>query len=105
MTKSQFYLFVHYREAEDRSGEQVHFAVSTDGYHWESVNHGKPIFFAEKGERGVRDLSILKTQEGRYIILGTDLCMTENFARNMIVNGQTSDVLEAIISVCGNRRI
>lgn len=81
MTERQIYLFVHYREADDRSGEQVHFAVSTDGCHWESVNHGKPVFFAEKGERGVRDLSILRTQEGKYIILGTDLCMSENFVK------------------------
>lgn len=81
MSENNCYLFVHYREANDRSGEQVHFAVSRDGYRWESVNHGKPIFLAEKGERGVRDLSLIRTKEGKFIILGTDLCMAENFVR------------------------
>ena len=33
----QHYLFVHFREKTSPDGEQVHFAVSRDGFHWRST--------------------------------------------------------------------
>ena len=32
------YLFVHFRETTSPEGEQVYFAISRDGFHWESLN-------------------------------------------------------------------
>ena len=37
------YLFVHFREKKTPDGEQVYFGLSVDGFHWESVNDGKPV--------------------------------------------------------------
>ncbi len=75
------YLLVHYKSPDKQMDEQVHFALSRDGYVWEAVNGGAPVFVADKGERGVRDISILRTKDGQFVILGTDLCMSENFEK------------------------
>lgn len=75
------YLLAHYKSPDTRLDEQVHFALSRDGSTWEAVNRGNPVLTADKGERGVRDISILRTKENRFVILGTDLCMSENFER------------------------
>ena len=40
------YLLVHYKSPNARIEEQVHFAVSRDGYQWEAVNGGAPVFIA-----------------------------------------------------------
>lgn len=39
----QHYLFVHFREKTSPDGEQVHFAISRDGFHWQALNGGHPI--------------------------------------------------------------
>lgn len=75
------YLLVHYKSPDARMDEQVHFALSRDGYHWEAVNGGNPVFVADKGELGVRDPFILRTKDNRFVILGTNLCMSENFEK------------------------
>jgi len=50
------YLSVHFREKLTVDGEQVHFAVSEDGFHWEMLNGGKPVLWSKKGTGGVRDI-------------------------------------------------
>jgi hypothetical protein len=75
------YLLVHYKSPDTRMDEQVHFALSRDGYAWEAVNGGDPVFVSDKGERGVRDIAILRTKDNKFVILGTDLCMSENFQK------------------------
>ncbi len=32
------YLFVHFKEKTSPDGEQVYFAISEDGFHWQEVN-------------------------------------------------------------------
>ena len=39
------YLFVHFREKATPDGEQVHFGLSRDAFHWETVNEGRPVLF------------------------------------------------------------
>ena len=39
----QHYLFVHFREKTSPDGEQVHFAISRDGFHWQALNGGHPV--------------------------------------------------------------
>lgn len=39
------YLFVHFKEKSTPDGEQVYFGVSNDGFHWEKVNGGNPVFW------------------------------------------------------------
>ena len=50
------YLFVHFRETTTPDGEQVYFALSRDGFHWEALNDGRPVLWAYYGDRGVRDM-------------------------------------------------
>ncbi len=75
----QAYLFVHFKEKTTPDGEQVYFALSRDGFHWEQVNDGNPVLTSTVGEQGVRDFTICRTKEGRYYILATDLCLARNF--------------------------
>ncbi|WFR59277.1 glycoside hydrolase family 43 protein [Anaerocolumna sp. AGMB13025] len=71
----QAYLFVHFKEKRTPDGEQVYFGVSKDGFHWEEVNDGNPVLWSYCGDKGVRDFTITRTQEGKFIILATDLSL------------------------------
>lgn len=71
------YLFVHFREKTTPDGEQVYFGLSRDGFHWETVNDGKPVLWAYYGDKGVRDHTIARKKDnGGFIILSTDLSLS-----------------------------
>ena len=71
------YLFVHFRETTSPEGEQVHFAVSRDGFHWEALNGGSPALWAYYGDRGVRDMTVVRDRNtGRFHIFATDLSLS-----------------------------
>jgi len=71
------YLFVHFREKTSPEGEQVHFAISRDGFHWEALNNGAPILWAYYGDKGVRDMTIVRDRHtGRFHIFATDLSLS-----------------------------
>lgn len=75
--QKQAYLFVHFRETTTPDGEQVYFALSKDGFHWEAVYDGKPVLWAYYGDHGVRDMTIVKCHTtGKYYILATDLSLS-----------------------------
>lgn len=73
------YLFVHFKEKKTPDGEQVYFALSTDGFNWEQVNGGQPVLWSDKGDKGVRDHTIVRTKEGKFYILATDLSLANHF--------------------------
>ncbi len=73
---SQAYLFVHFREMSTPDGEQVRFSVSRDGFHWESINEGRPLMWAYYGDHGVRDFTITRCRHnGKFYIFATDLSL------------------------------
>ncbi len=73
----QNYLFVHFREKTTPDGEQVHFAISRDGFHWEALNDGRPVLWAYYGDHGVRDMTIIRDRKtGRVHIYATDLSLS-----------------------------
>lgn len=73
----QAYLFVHFKEKTTPDGEQVYFALSKDGFHWESLNEGNPVLWAYYGDKGVRDFTITRCKEqGKFFILATDLSLS-----------------------------
>ena len=73
----QNYLFVHFREKTSPDGEQVYFAISRDGFHWEALNDGQPILWAYYGDHGVRDMTICRDwATGRFHIFATDLSLS-----------------------------
>lgn len=70
------YLFVHFREKATPDGEQVHFGLSRDAFHWETVNEGRPVLWAYYGDKGVRDHTIVRdAARGKFYILATDLSL------------------------------
>lgn len=73
------YLFVHFKEKKTPDGEQVYFALSTDGFNWEPVNGGEPVLWSELGDKGVRDHTIVRTKYGKFYILSTDLSLANCF--------------------------
>ncbi len=76
------YLFVHFREKLTVDGEQVHFAVSGDGYHWQALNGGRPILTCDKGDGGCRDIEIVRLNEGGFVLIATDLCIVRHMDEN-----------------------
>lgn len=73
------YLFVHFKEKKTADGEQVYFGLSTDGFHWEQVNDGQPILWSKLGDQGVRDHTIVRTKQGKFYIIATDLGLANGF--------------------------
>jgi hypothetical protein len=69
------YLFVHFREKRTPDGEQVYFGISEDGLNWETVNGGDPVLWSYQGDKGVRDCTITRTADGRFVVMGTDLSL------------------------------
>lgn len=73
----QNYLFVHFRETTSPEGEQVYFALSRDGFAWEALNGGRPVLWAYYGDKGVRDMTVVRDRRtGRVHIFATDLSLS-----------------------------
>ncbi len=96
----QAYLFVHFKEKRTPDGEQVYFGVSKDGFLWEEVNGGNPVLWSYYGDKGVRDFTIIRTKESKFVIMATDLSLSygmlnqyENSWANIGRNGSKSLVL------------
>lgn len=67
------YLFVHFI-GEQENGEQIYFAVSEDGLHWEDLHGGEPILVSDIGTKGVRDPFVVRDgKEGKFYLIATDL--------------------------------
>ncbi len=80
------YLFVHFKEKVTPDGEAVYFGISRDGYNWEEVNGGNPVLTAQLGDKGCRDIEIVRLQTGGFVILTTDLCIATKFDENYNVD-------------------
>ncbi|MDE6111355.1 MAG: glycoside hydrolase family 43 protein [Eubacterium sp.] len=76
------YLFVHFKEKITIDGEQVYFAVSKNGYDWEQLNNGNPILTCDKGEKGCRDIEIVKLKNGGFVVIATNLCVVNRMDEN-----------------------
>lgn len=76
------YLFTHFKEKTTPDGEQVYFGISRDGYRWEQLNGGKPVLTSTLGEKGCRDIEIIRLHTGGFVILTTDLCIAYRMDEN-----------------------
>ena len=74
----QHFLFVHFKERRTPDGEQIYFAVSKDGFTWEQINNGQPVLWAVLNEKGVRDATVVRTDDGKFYIIATDLSLAYN---------------------------
>lgn len=73
--KNAGYLFCFFTGKEkNEKDEQVYFALSRDGLHWEDLNGQKPLLCSEIGTKGVRDPFLIRLEDKKkYIIIATDL--------------------------------
>lgn len=72
------YLYCH---MSDR-GEWTAFAVSRDGYHYEDIDGGRPVFNPEEHARiegGTRDAYITRASNGKgFVMVTTDMCVRKS---------------------------
>lgn len=80
------YLFVHFKEKITPDGEQVYFSVSKNGYNWEMLNKGEPVLQSTMGEKGCRDIEVVRLHTGGFVILTTDLSIANRMDENYQVN-------------------
>ncbi|AKV55852.1 endo-1,4-beta-xylanase [Bifidobacterium actinocoloniiforme DSM 22766] len=74
LTETNAYLFAHFTGDEQApTDEQIYFALSRDGRHWEDLrSQGDPVLTWNGGEKGVRDPFIVRGPDGAFHILATD---------------------------------
>lgn len=80
------YLFSHFREKITPDGEQVYFALSKDGFNWTQLNNGEPVLTSTMGEKGCRDIEVIRLTTGGFVILTTDLSIAYRMDENYQVN-------------------
>lgn len=78
------YLFTYFT-GNDKSEEQICFAVSNDGYHFRALNGNKPVInsadISETG--GVRDPHMLRGADGKtYYMVATDMVSAKGWNSN-----------------------
>ena len=96
------YLFVYFtgNKIED---ETLHYAVSTDGYHFMSLNHNNPVMesksITESG--GIRDPHILRGEDGRtFYMVMTDMASSHGWDSNRgIVLMKSTDLVHWTSSI------
>ena len=77
------YLFAHFKEKITPDGEAVYFGKSRDGFNWEKVNNGNPVLMSSLGEKGCRDIEIIRLHTGGFAIITTDLCVANRYDENL----------------------
>ncbi|MHA7963969.1 AbfB domain-containing protein [Paenibacillus sp. CAU 1782] len=56
----------------------LHLAASRDGRNWTALNGGRPVLVPEIGECGMRDPFIFRKQDGRYVVVATNMWNSES---------------------------
>jgi hypothetical protein len=73
------FLFATFKGEATPMTEQVYFAISTNGRHWEALNGGEPVLVSQIGEKGVRDPFLIRSHEGdKTYLIATDLSINRN---------------------------
>lgn len=72
------YLFVYFT-GNGKGQENIFYAVSEDGFHWETLKGGKPVLTSDFGTKGLRDPFILRSANGKKVyLLATDLHIAQS---------------------------
>lgn len=83
------YLYASFVEPEVNAyRQQVYFASSNDGVHWDDLNKNKPVLESKLGTKATRDHYILRAPEGdRFYLIATDLDCTSGKWGEFASNG------------------
>lgn len=91
------YLFAYFRnDAKSTNGENIFYAVSKDGYNYESLNGGVPVASASQGTGHSRDPYIMKAQDGaeyKYYMVATDANTTDNYNNTGLHTWGSNDLI------------
>lgn len=91
------YLFAYFRnDAKTTNGENIFYAVSKDGYNYESLNGGVPVANASQGTGHSRDPYIMKAQDGaeyKYYMVATDANTTNNYNNTSLHTWGSNDLI------------
>lgn len=91
------YLFAYFRnDAKSTNGENIFYAVSKDGYNYESLNGGVPVANASQGTGHSRDPYIMKAQddaEYKYYMVATDANTTNNYNNTGLHTWGSNDLI------------
>ena len=73
------YAMAYFTESPTMAGASynLHLAVSADGLNWTPLNQNRPVADPTGGSGGLRDPFILRKQDGRFVVLATDLNGTD----------------------------
>lgn len=72
------YLFAYFT-GNGAGQEAISFAVSRDGFSWETLNQKQPVLVSTLGTKGLRDPFLLRSAEGdRFFLIATDLCIASD---------------------------
>lgn len=97
MSTSGAYLFAYFRnDAKSTNGENIFYAVSKDGYNYESLNGGVPVANASQGTGHSRDPYIMKAQDGaeyKYYMVATDANTTNNYNNTSLHTWGSNDLI------------
>lgn len=87
------YLFCYFTGNEPEQ-EKLHFAVSEDGYNFTALNGNAYVIENTLGTMSVRDPYILKGQNGKYYIIGTDMKCEDGWTSNhALVTWESDDLI------------
>jgi len=68
------FLFATFKGEQTPMTEQIYFAISPDGRHWNALSNSQPVLVSALGEKGVRDPYLLRTPDGKeFHLIATDL--------------------------------
>ncbi len=90
------YLYVYFN-GNELGDEEIHYALSEDGYNFRALNNGKQVLesknFSSSG--GIRDPHIIRSQDGKtFYMVGTDLCVADmGWENKAIVMMQSADLI------------
>lgn len=95
------YLFVYFLGNEDLQPdgtrpvqEAIFYALSTDGYNYTALNDNKPVLISQSGSGGVRDPFILRSEEGDFVLLATDMHVQYGWDSNdSIITWRSKDLI------------
>ncbi len=80
----QAYLFAYFT-GNDKSEEQIRFALSKDGYHYQALNGDQPVIPSStiSSTGGVRDPHILRGADGKtFYMVATDMVSAKGWSSN-----------------------
>ncbi len=107
------YLFVYFEGNEDLladgtrpTQEAFFYAVSKDGYNFKALNDNQPVLTTTVGSGGIRDPFIMRTEEGDFLMLATDMHARDGWrSNNAIVTLRSKDLInwydETLITLAG----